>query len=215
MLGNMKAEVFDKTANKVGTVELPDRLFARKWNPDLVHQALMIQTSNRRNNVAHAKGRGEVRGGGRKPWRQKGLGRARHGSIRSPIWKGGGVTFGPSKEKNYTKRLNKKMRQGAMFSVFSKKVQDGEMKVIDSFEAKSPKTKELSGTLDKFFEKGQSVLIIPSAGDQNLYKASRNLPQSKSLDPRSINVYDLLKHKNILVEKGAVEEMDKHYHAIK
>ena len=211
----MNVDVFDKTAKKVGTVELQDRLFARKWNPDLVHQALRIQTANRRANIAHTKDRSDVRGGGKKPWRQKGLGRARHGSIRSPIWKGGGVTFGPRNEKKFSLRINKKMRQGAIFSAFSKRIEEGEVKIIDSLSIEDAKTKKLLDIINSFSDGKNSFLLIPMTDNKNIYKASRNLQNTKSTDPRSLNVYDILRYKNILVDKGAVKEIEKHYHAIK
>lgn len=211
----MKTDVYDNKAKKVGTVDLPDRLFGRSWNPDLVHQAVRTQTANRRMNFAHTKGRGEKRGGGIKPWRQKGTGRARHGSIRSPIWRGGGVTHGPSKERIFTLRLNKKMRQGAIFSILSRKLKDGEVKIVDSLNMTDAKTKNLSEMLRNFAEGKFSFLIIPNGGNKNVYLASRNLEKVKSLDPKSLNSYDLLKYKQVILEKDAIEEIDKHYHAIK
>ncbi len=211
----MKTDVYDKKAVKVGTVELPDRLFGRSWKPDLVHQSVRTQALNKRNNIAHAKDRSEKRGGGRKPWRQKGTGRARHGSIRSPIWRGGGVTHGPLKERNFKLKLNKKMRQGAMFSVFSKRVKEGEVRVVDSLAMDEPKTKELSEVLGNFMEAKLSFLIIPSPDNKNIYRASRNIQGVKSLDAKSLNVYDLLRYKNILLEKDAIGEIEKHYNAVK
>lgn len=211
----MKVDVYDKKAVKVGTVELPDRLFGRSWNADLVHQSVRTQALNKRRNIAHAKDRSEKRGGGKKPWRQKGTGRARHGSIRSPIWKGGGVTHGPLKERNFKLKLNKKMRQGAMFSVFSRRVKEGEVKIVDSLAMDEPKTKELSGVLSNFTEAKTSFLIIPSPDNKHVYVASRNIQGVKSLDAKSLNVYDLLRYKNILLEKDAIGEIEKHYNAIK
>ncbi|MBI3638443.1 50S ribosomal protein L4, partial [Candidatus Wolfebacteria bacterium] len=142
----MKVDVFDKQNNKVGTIDLPDGIFAVKWNPNLVHQALMAQLSNSRQNLAHAKGRGEVRGGGKKPWKQKGTGRARHGSIRSPLWRGGGATFGPTKEENFKRKINKKMRRLAVLSVLSRKFKENELKVVDNFETGDLKTKGFFGS---------------------------------------------------------------------
>src|SRR3990167_4153940 len=143
----MIAEVYNKENKKVGEVTLSDSVFGKKWNESLVHQVLVSQLANKREPLAHTKGRGEVRGGGRKPWRQKGTGRARHGSTRSPIWAGGGVTFGPTKHKNYSKKINKKMRRGAIFSALSRKFKDGELKFIDALELEVPKTKLLAGLL--------------------------------------------------------------------
>ena len=128
----MKVDVYNKENEKVGTTDLPDTVFSASWNPDLVHQAVVAQQANSRQTVAHTKDRSDVRGGGRKPWRQKGTGRARHGSIRSPLWKGGGVTFGPRTERRFRKSINTKMRRGALFSTLSRKYQDGEVTIIDS-----------------------------------------------------------------------------------
>ena len=211
----MKTDVYDNKAKKVGTVDLPDRIFDYSWNPDLVHQAVRTQTANKGYKAAHVKGRGEVRGGGIKPWRQKGTGRARHGSIRSPLWKGGGVTHGPTKEDNPFLKINKKMRQGAMFAILSRRLKDGDIKVVESLGVDEPKTKKLTEVLNNFTEDKQSFLIIPNAANKNVYQASRNLEKVKSLDPRSLNAYDLLRYKQILLEKDAVEEIDKHYHAVK
>lgn len=211
----MKTEVYDKTAKKVGTIELPDRLFSRSWNPDLVHQAVRVQTANKRSNIAHAKDRSEKRGGGKKPWQQKGTGRARHGSIRSPIWKGGGATHGPLKERDFTLKISKRMRQGAIFSALSRRVKDGEVKVIESIGINGPKTKNLNEVLSNFGDDTPSFLIIPARESKDVYVASRNMKKVKSLDPKSLNVYDVLRYKNILVEKEAIEEIDKHYNAVK
>lgn len=207
----MKAELFDNSAKVAGTIELPDRIFAVKWNPDLVSQALNAQLANARESLAHAKGRGEVSGGGKKPWRQKGTGRARHGSIRSPIWRGGGVAHGPSKDKIFVVKINKKMKQAAIFSVLSKKLSEGELKVVESLAVSEPKTK-LAAKMISVFSK--SALVIPSSENKNIYRASANIPKIKSLGAESLNVYDLLCYKNVLLEKGAVELIDKHYHAV-
>jgi len=211
----MKTDVYDKKAKKVGSIDLPDRLFGRPWNADLVHQALRTQAANRRANIAHAKDRSEKRGGGKKPWMQKGTGRARHGSIRSPIWRGGGATHGPLKERNFGLKLNKKMRQGAMSMALSERTKDGEVKVVDSLAIDEPKTKQLSELLKHFTKTKFSFLIIPARENKFIYKASKNLQNVKSLDSKSLNVYDLLRYKNILIEKKAIEEIDKHYNVIK
>ena len=190
---------------------MPDRIFAVKWNPDLVSQALNAQLANARESLAHAKGRGEVSGGGKKPWRQKGTGRARHGSIRSPIWRGGGVAHGPSKDKIFAVKINKKMKQAAIFSVLSKKLSEGELKVVESLAVSEPKTKLAAKMIGVF---SKSALVIPSSENKNIYRASANIPKIKSLGAESLNVYDLLCYKNVLLEKGAVELIDKHYHAV-
>lgn len=207
----MIAEVYNKENKKIGELNLPDSIFARKWNDNLVHQVLVSQLANRRDSLAHTKGRGEVRGGGRKPWRQKGTGRARHGSIRSPIWIGGGVTFGPTKEKNYSKKINKKMRRAAIFAVLSRKLEGGEIKFIDKLELETPKTKLLSGFMKIVAAGSKSVLLVPSIGSKNIYRTAANISKTTALDPRSLNVYDLLRHKQILMDKTAIEIISKHY----
>ena len=118
----MKTSLYNLKGEAIGEIDLPEKFFGYKWNPDLVHRVLMAQAANRRSPWAHAKGRGEVRGGGVKPWKQKHTGRARHGSIRSPIWKGGGVSHGPKKDRDYSQKVNKKMAKAAVFSVLSKKL---------------------------------------------------------------------------------------------
>ncbi len=208
-------EVLNEEAKKIGEVELPERIFGRKWNPQLVHQALLTQRANARVRVAHSKGRGEVSGGGRKPWPQKGTGRSRQGSIRSPLWKGGGVTHGPTRERNYAMKLPKKMRQGAIFSVLSRKLKDDEIKIIDSLNFGDAKTKTLNKLLNNLFKKSVSALIVPNLGNRNIYLMSRNLPKVKALNPKTLNVYDLLKFKNILLDKEAIKVLDDYYHAVK
>lgn len=206
----MIVDIFDKQNNKAGTVDLPDRIFGVKWNPDLVHQVLTAQTANRREPWAHTKTRGEVSGGGKKPWKQKGTGRARHGSIRSPLWVGGGVTFGPRKERNYTKKINKKMNRLAIFSALSKKLKENELKIVDKFDAASNKTKEWNKILKNLFGLKSSVLMI-SSDKNNIHRAIGNIPKTDAISSNSLNVYDLLRRKNILIEKEAIEEIEKHY----
>src|SRR3972149_4933048 len=143
----MTTDVYDNNAKVVGQVDLPDRLFNRSWNPDLVHQALRIQEMNRRTPGAHVKDRSEVSGGGKKPWRQKGTGRARHGSSRSPIWVGGGITHGPDAERNFSKQVDRKIRRKAPLRAVSKKMKDGEILFIDSLALSEPKTKKAEGII--------------------------------------------------------------------
>ena len=196
----MKANIYNKKNEIVGEVDLPDRVFNVKWNPDLVHQAITAIVANRRRPLAHTKDRSEVRGGGRKPYKQKHTGRARHGSIRSPIWSGGGVSFGPRNEKIFAKKINKKMARLAIYSVLSKKLNEGELRIIDDLEIARPKTRELKWV-------PISALLVPSPTNKNIYRASANLPKVKSLDPRSLNVEDLAKYRNILIDQRAVSEI--------
>lgn len=215
----MKTELYNIKNERIGTVELPDRVFGVKWNPDLVHQALRVQLNNKRDKIAHTKDRSEVRGGGKKPWRQKGTGRARHGSIRSPLWKGGGTTHGPNKKRDYTLKINKKMKQLAIFSVLSRRFKDGEIKAIESLSVPEAKTKFLSQLLNVVLNNKSkaklNTLLIPSIENKDIYKAGRNLEKVRALSAKSLNVRDLLKYKNILIDKEALEIIDKHYHEVK
>src|SRR3989338_6361156 len=137
----MKTDYYNQKGEKSGTFDLPENIFGVSWNQNAIWQTLISFAANQRRHYSHAKGRGEVRGGGRKPWQQKGLGRARHGSIRSPIWKGGGVTHGPLSEKNYGKKINKKMRAKALFTVLSQKMKHGEIIFVDSLSVPEGKTR--------------------------------------------------------------------------
>ncbi|MDD5099195.1 MAG: 50S ribosomal protein L4 [Candidatus Colwellbacteria bacterium] len=211
----MITDLYNNSAKVIDKVEIPDRVFGVSWNPDLVKQALDAQRANARQPLAHTKDRGDVSGGGKKPWRQKGTGRARHGSTRSPIWKGGGVAHGPRKEKIFSVKINKKMKQAAIFSVLSKKLEDGEVKVVDSLSIAEPKTKLVSGIVRAFSAVKPSALIVPSLSNKNIYRASSNIPKVKSVDPKSLNVYDLLRYKNILIEKDAVAAINDHYNAFR
>jgi len=145
----MNYPLYNQNADKVGSVSLPDKVFGLPMNEDLLQQVVISQMSNKRQNIAHTKERGDVRGGGKKPWKQKGTGRARHGSIRSPIWKGGGVTFGPRNDKNFKKKINKKMAHKALLVALSSKVKDKELIIIDGLNFDNWKTKEMAGVINK------------------------------------------------------------------
>src|SRR3990167_7074763 len=138
----MEAKIYNQKGKETRTISLPAKVFAAKWRADLVHQVVEGMRSNKRAGTADTKGRGEVRGGGKKPWKQKGTGRARHGSSRSPIWVGGGITHGPLSEKNYKRKISKKMRAQALFSVLSKKMKDNEILFVDSLLLSEAKTKK-------------------------------------------------------------------------
>lgn len=138
----MKSTIYNTKGKEAGSVDLPESIFSTQWNADLVHQVVVSMMSNARTPVAHTKTRADVRGGGRKPWQQKGLGRARHGSSRSPIWVGGGVTHGPRNDKNFARKINRKMKAAALYSLLAKKFKDGEILFVDSFDFKGPKTAE-------------------------------------------------------------------------
>lgn len=211
----MQADVYNFQNQKIGEVDLPSSVFGAKWNPVLVKQVVLAQLANQRHPWAHTKDRGEVRGGGKKPWRQKGTGRARHGSIRSPIWIGGGKAHGPTKERDYSQKVNKKMKRQAILSVLSKKFKDGEVKIMEDLGLAAPKTKLMAENLKSLFGikriKKADVLFVPSLENKNIYRASRNLVKAKSIDPQSLNVYDLLNYKWILIDQKAIPVIAKHY----
>lgn len=207
----MKVDLFNQKNEKIGTVELPEGVFGVKFNSDLIHQVLTVQLANRRRTLADTKDRSEVRGGGRKPWRQKGTGRARHGSIRSPLWRGGGVTFGPLKERKFSRKINKKMKVSAILGIISKKFGEQEIKVIDTLKLEDHKTKNLANFLKKFISAKESLLLIPAKDNKNIYSAARNLANVGVLSPESLNAYDLLNYQKILLDQMAIETIVKHY----
>jgi len=201
--------VYDSKGKETGKVSLNEGVFGVKWNADLVHQVIVSAMSSSRSSIAHTKTRGEVSGGGKKPWRQKGTGRARHGSTRSPIWVGGGVAHGPRSEKNYDRKINKTMKSKALSVILSKKLKDGEIVLIDSITFSEPKTKEakkiVSGWksvfgLDKFVSKNKNafVLAIPEK-DGNLVKSFQNFGNVSVEEIRNINPVSLLKHKGLVI----------------
>lgn len=200
----MKIPVYNNKGETDKKTDLPEDIFDLSVNTDLVYQVVTCQQSNRRQNSAHSKDRSEKRGGGRKPWRQKGTGRARHGSIRSPIWRGGGVTFGPRNERNYKKKINKKEKRKALFMSLSGKVRNDLLVVIDDLEVEEPKTKELSFLKELPCQEG-SVLIAMDKVDNNLLLASRNLPDVDVMEARNLNALDVLSYKYIVLPESSIK----------
>lgn len=211
---SLELPVFNQEGQEVSKISLPQEIFGLKVNQDLVKQAYEAQISQARVPYAHTKDRSEVRGGGKKPWRQKGTGRARHGSSRSPIWRGGGITFGPRKEKIYAKEINKKMRRAALLMVLSGKVRDNEMIILDDLKLEQPKTKEMAKIVQGLKLKvksdiGKGALIVMSQKNENIIRASKNIPKLSTIGANSLNVVDLLKYKYLLIPKGTIEMMGK------
>ncbi len=201
----MKVSVYNQEGKEVGNTLLPKEVFDVKINPDLVHQVVVCQMANRREKIAHTKTRGEVRGGGRKPWPQKGTGRARHGSIRSPLWIGGGVTFGPRKEKVFKKRIPKKMRRKALFMVLSEKARNNLLVLLDKLEVTEAKTKKIFEVLQKLPCKNQSCLIVLPKIDKNIILGARNLPKVETIQARDLNALELLSFKYLLMPKDSIK----------
>ncbi len=206
-----EATIFDMKGGKSGTVALPAELFGASWNADLVHQVVTGMQANARTTVAHTKFRGEVSGGGKKPWKQKGTGRARHGSTRSPIWVGGGTTHGPRAEKSFAVKINRKMRAAALASVLSKKFKDGEVIFVDSLSFTKPATKDAMQALsalakaagqESLVTKRKNAAVIAFAGsDVNAKKSFRNIESLLTEEVRNLNPVDLMTKKYLVIEK--------------
>ncbi len=203
-----KVKVYNLQGKETEEIKLDSDIFDVKINPDLVYQVVEIQKANTRQNLAHAKTRAEVRGGGRKPWRQKGTGRARHGSTRSPIWVGGGVTFGPSNERNFAKKINKKMKRKALFMTLTDKLQENQLVVADKLELAEIKTKALASILSKLPTKeAKSVLLVLDQKNEAISKSARNLPKINVILANSLNIMDILKHDYLLIDKTGIKKI--------
>lgn len=223
-------KIFNQKAEIVGQLDLTDSVFGLKPNIPLVHQAMVAQTSNNRQVLAHTKDRSEVRGGGKKPWRQKGTGRARSGSSRSPIWIGGGVTFGPTSDRNFKKDINKKMKQKALCIVLSDRLASEHMAVIDNIELAEFKTKIFNNII-KEFEKSvfkttvlkekskkektkkvkRSILIVNDKKDEKAKYSGRNLAGVKMINLDNINIVDLLSSRYLLITAEAIKKLEERY----
>jgi len=201
----MKINIYDQTGEAIGQALLPKEIFEVKVNPDLIHQVAVSQIANRRRVIAHTKDRSEVRGGGRKPWRQKGTGRARHGSIRSPLWRGGGVTFGPTNQRNFKKKINKKVRRKALLMVLSAKAKNNLIVLLDKLKIDKAKTKLMAEILAKLPCQGQTTLIVLPRHDKNLILAANNLAQAGSIQAKDLNALDLLMFKYLVMSKESIK----------
>jgi large subunit ribosomal protein L4 len=205
----METLSYNQTGKEAGKIALPKSVFGVKWNADLVHQVANAMLANKRAGTAHTKDRSEVSGGGKKPWAQKGTGRARHGSSRSPIWVGGGVTFGPRTDKDYSQKINKKMRTKALFTVLSKKLADGKVLFIDSIALDTVKTKNAASvvsalaTIDGFArltsKKPTTALIALPASDVSLEKSFANLPGITVGLAKDLNALDAMSFNHIIM----------------
>ncbi len=206
----MEAKVYNQKGEVAGKVSLPEKVFAAKWRSDLVHQVVEGMRSNKRAGTADTKDRGEVSGGGKKPWKQKGTGRARHGSTRSPIWVGGGVAHGPLSDKNYKKKISKKMRAQALFSVLSRKMKDGEILFVDSLSMKSIKTKDAVSVVDSISKasgwkdlpkaKKSKALVAIFGRNETAEKSYRNIPSLETIFVKNLNPLQVLNHKYLIIE---------------
>ncbi|MCX6779570.1 MAG: 50S ribosomal protein L4 [Candidatus Magasanikbacteria bacterium] len=204
----MKIKVYNLAGKETGEMEIDDKVFGVKIKPEVVHQVFVQQTNNQREPWADTKNRGEVSGGGKKPWQQKGTGRARHGSIRSPIWKGGGVAFGPLTDRNYKTKINKKTRQSVIKMCLSDKAQSGNLLVLEDFNFEKPKTKMFAGLLSVMPTKLKNFLVLTGAKDEAVLRMTQNLKSVKTLRAGDANVMDLLKKGVILTSKDGVKKLE-------
>jgi len=209
-LVDMAATVYDQKGKETGKITLPEAVFGVKWNADLVHQTVEAIRANLRTPVAHTKSRGEVSGGGKKPWRQKGTGRARHGSSRSPIWRGGGVAHGPRNDKVYAKKVNKKMRAKALYTILSKKFRTGEVLFVDALSFAEPKTKDAKAVISAFAgikgygtiatKRTNTTLVALSGRNIGAEKSFKNFGNMEVMQVKDLNPYAVLSYKYLVIE---------------
>lgn len=199
---------FNLKGEKVGEFKTDSILFTTKINPALVHEVYVMLSNRMRQNTAHTKTRGEVRGGGKKPWKQKGTGRARHGSIRSPIWVGGGVTFGPRKDRSYDRKINKKAMRAALRMIFTDHAVNGRLLIVEDWSTEG-KAKPFSAMLKGMGILGSSVLVIAPAGDTAAYRAARNIAKVDVLPANEVNAVELLQHRTFVANKEAITALEK------
>ena len=203
-----KIDVLDVKGNVVGDVELSEAILGIEPNDHVVHEVVVALLANRRQGTRSALTRSEVRGGGRKPWRQKGTGRARAGTIRSPLWKGGGVIFAP-KSRDYSKKVNKKVKALAMKSVFSAKVQDNELRVLNQLVMDVPKTKEMIAVLNNI--NAQKALIVLPENNEAIIRSANNIPKVATTTVNELNVYDMLKYDVLIMTQEALQKIEEVY----
>ncbi len=211
MSNKLESAVYSKEGKEVGTIALPENVFGVEWNADLVHQVVVSMQGNARAGTAHTKGRGDVRGGGKKPWKQKGTGRARHGSSRSPIWTGGGVALGPINDKDYSRKLNRNVKAKALACVLSQKLRDGEMLFVDSFGLTGAKAKDARAILGALAttkgherlrtKRVNAALILIPERDTATELSFRNFGNVEVVQTKDVNPTQLLSYKYVVVAK--------------
>ncbi len=207
-----KLDVYNIEGKKVSDVSLNEAVFGLERNDALVHQAYVAQAANRRSGSAHTKIRSDVRGGGRKPWKQKGTGNARTGSIRNPIWRGGGTIFGPLKSNNYSKKINAKMKRKALLTALSDKVRSEKVRVVDSLQLEDKKTKTIASMLAGM-DVQKSALIGFSLEEAGNHIAARNIDKVQTIETEQLNVYDVLNAEYLIVSKDSLKQIEVKYAA--
>jgi len=215
----IKYKVYNQQAEVVGEQELTDEVFGLTVNQNLVHQAMVAQLANARSVIADTKDQSEVSGGGKKPWKQKGTGRARAGSNRSPLWSGGGVTFGPTNDRNFKQKINKKMLGKAICMIFSDRLNSQDLVIVDNLDIKDSKTKELKVVIEKLLvaaNQGNSVvkprvLLLTGPSVDSIKLAGRNLPRVQVLNSQNINVVSLLRANKFIISQPAIAQLQQRY----
>ncbi len=203
-----KAKLYNQTGATTGDIELDAKVFDVTPNRGLIEQAVVTILANRRQTISHTKTKGEVRGGGRKPWKQKGTGRARHGSIRSPQWKGGGVIFGPRKNRNFAIKMNVSAKRKALLMSLTDKVQSEKLAVVDKIELTNAKTKDFNKVLQSLPHGKTNLVVLPTT-NLALVKSGRNIPGVTFIRADSLNVYDIIRHNQLVVMQDALPVISK------
>lgn len=207
----LKVKIYNTKGEIVGNKELNPKIFDIEIKPEVLHRIVEVQLANQRQSWASTKERSDVRGGGKKPWKQKGTGRARAGSIRSPLWRGGGITFGPQPERNYKKKINKKEKRKALFMSLTSKVKDNHLVLVDELKIGKIKTKDFVKVLNNLPCKEEKTLVLYDKSDEKLIKSARNLENMKTLSVNSMNIFDVLKYDWVLMPVKALEVIEKVY----
>ncbi len=206
----MKTIVYNFEGKKVKDIELSESVFNVPLNAELLHESYVSMASNQRVAIAHTKGRGEISGGGKKPWKQKGTGKARTGSIRNPFWRGGGTIFGPQKDRNFKKKINKKANTKAILMAISEKLRSENLIILDKVESINKKTKDIVNGLNALKIKG-SILINLSQGEKETYLYSRNIKNVKCIPTNNLNILDILNYKSVILSEESVNYLEKKY----
>lgn len=207
----MEAKVYNNKGEEKGKLKLSDKVFGLSWNSDLVRQVFLSERANSRKVIAHTKDRSEVSGGGKKPWQQKGTGRARHGSSRSPIWVGGGITHGPRKDRDYSEKINKKARRKAILTILSQKQKDGEILFLEDLKVADSKTKNANAIIKKLPIGDATALVILPKKDEGTWRAFRNLKNISLAEARNITTTDLLSNKFLIISEDTSRALEENF----
>ncbi|MDD2430741.1 MAG: 50S ribosomal protein L4 [Firmicutes bacterium] len=199
--------VFNVEGKQVGELQISDKVFGAEINPTLMHEAVVMYLARQRVGTAATKTRSMVRGGGRKPWRQKGTGRARQGSIRAPQWRKGGIVFGPS-PRDYSYKMPKKAKKAALCSALSVKAQNQKIIVLDNWQIDTPKTKEVVNVLKNLKLDGNKALIVTAENNPVIYKSARNIPNVATIEAQNLNTYEVLNYETLIMTKDAVAKVE-------